>query len=634
VWLATVLVAASVCACDSSESEGESEPGPTESSGTSESQAGSGGDDPDKAADLTQKVDLPEPTVVEGSSCDSPTALTGLETHTVLSAKGGGCFLVNGDLRLKGDDAKLRIEPGVTLRFAEKRGLVLRKAALEAKGKPDAPIVFTGQREEPGFWKGIVIRESDRTANTLEHVRVQYAGNDDNFDGVEPAAVMFDDYHGKSSMRIANTTLSQSQGHGLFVEANTELDFEGNTLEGNQGAAAKIAPRILGQLDPKSDYSGNETEAVQVTGGTLKEREATWPGLGVPYHVLDTIRARAESFIRVEPGAIFEFAENRGLVFRKAKLQAQGQKGAPVRFVGQREVSGFWGGLVFRETDRMDNALEHVVVAHGGRADVFDGVEPANVMFDDYHGKSSMKISNTKLSASAGYGLYVEANTDLDFSDNELTGNESGAALLHPRVVSALDGGSSYAGNERDRVTVKGGKVEGGQASWPALDVPYFVSGTVRFRSGTHLSLDPGVRVQFAENVGWVFRKAKWTARGSQSKPIELVGDEQTAGYWRGVVMRETNSIDNALEHVAMHHAGAEDTFDGVQPAALMLDDYHGPVRVGIDQLSVRSSGGAALHLESKVEIESRDCATVAAKHAPRLTEDSPAMSKVCSTRK
>ena len=585
----------------------------------------------EKKADLTEEADLPEPTTVEGGECDKPKKLTGLEQHTVLSAKGGGCFLIDETLRLKGDDKKLAIEPGVTLKFAENAGLVVRKAAIEAKGTADKPIVLTGQRETPGFWKGIVVRESDRPGNVLEHVEITYAGSDSTFDGVEPAALMFDDYHGKSAFAIRNSTISHAEGHGLYVEANTDLEFANNTLTDNQAGAARVAPAAIGELDAETTYAGNDHDRVTVGGGTVKDHEATWPGIDVPYEVLDTIRVRKDSFITIEPGATFTFAENKGMVFRRSRLKAVGKKDAPIRWTGTREVEGFWGGIVLRQTDSIDNKLEFVEVSYAGADDTFDGVQPAAVMFDDYHGKSSFAVHKSTFSHSAGYGLYIEEKTDLDFAQNTMTKNKKGAMRIHPAVVGMLDAESTYSGNAEDRVHVIGATVEEREATWPAIDVPYEVEETVRFRKGSFLTLAPGTTIEFAEKQGMVFRRSKFKAEGTADEPILLTGVREAPGFWGGVVFRQTDSIDNILKHVTVEYAGASNAFDGVEPAGLMFDNYHGPISFEVADVTVRHSGGAGLHLEKKVALESEDCGSVALDADPAVSEKSQPFEQVCT---
>lgn len=584
------------------------------------------------AAEITAEADLPEPTKVEGGDCEEPKKLTGLKGHTVLTAGSGGCYFVDEVLRLKGDDKRLTVEPGVTVKFGEDAGIVIRKAGLEVEGTSDKPVVFTGMREVPGFWKGILVRESDKPANTLRHARIEYGGKDSTFDGVRPAGLMFDDYHGKSSFTVRDTTITHAEGYGLYAETAIDLEFADNELTANKKGVARIDPANIGDLDSSTTYEGNEQDRVFVEGGKLKGHEATWPGIGVPYVVESNVRLKKDSAITVQSGATFKFAENTGFAVRESRLEATGTSDAPIRFTGKRDVRGFWRGLVVRESDSVDNLLEHVTISYAGADNTFDGVEPAAVMFDDYHGGIGFEVTNSTFSHSGGYGVYAEQGTDLTFGNNDVTKNRKGAVRAHPAVVGALDGASTYSGNEKDRVHVKGAKMKGVEATWPAIDVPYVLEGTVRVRKDSFLTLSPGVTVTFAEQTGLVVRRSKLKAEGTAEEPIRFAGMRETAGFWRGIVFRQSTSIDNILRHVTIAHAGSSPNFDGVKPAALMLDDYHGPVEVSVGHLAVEASGGAGLHIEDETKLKSEDCSTVTVDGNPEVSEKSLPLEKACGS--
>ncbi|MBN9682020.1 MULTISPECIES: hypothetical protein [unclassified Corallococcus] len=52
----------------------------------------------------------------------------------------------------------LTVEPGVRLQFEAESGLrITETGSLVARGTAEAPIVFTGRTETPGYWKGISI---------------------------------------------------------------------------------------------------------------------------------------------------------------------------------------------------------------------------------------------------------------------------------------------------------------------------------------------------------------------------------------------------------------------------------------------------------------------------------------------
>ncbi|MGI5864172.1 MAG: hypothetical protein ACOX6T_19250 [Myxococcales bacterium] len=112
------------------------------------------------------------------------------------------------------DGADWTIAPGVTLVMAEGTGITVRSddSALLAAGTSSAPIVFTGQKEERGSWKGIHFDGSNNTRNALAHVTVKWAG-DTTSDQDAAAVKLIADSHGVQ-VKISQTTLEESEGWG------------------------------------------------------------------------------------------------------------------------------------------------------------------------------------------------------------------------------------------------------------------------------------------------------------------------------------------------------------------------------------------------------------------------------------
>jgi hypothetical protein len=580
-----------------------------------------------KSKPETSKADFGEATPVEGGGCAEPVAIEKLSKNTVLTAKGGGCYLVENELKV-GKGQKLTIEPGVTVQFAENAGMVVHQGTLNARGTADKTITLTGKRESPGFWKGLLIQGSDYSDNALEHVEIVYAGNENNFKRAKPAALMFDDDYGKSRFTIRNVELSNSETHGIYLESNLELDFAANTITKNAAGAAYVNPTSLGLLDAETTYSGNETDEVLVMGGNVDGLEATWPAIDVPYRVEGNIQVRKGAFVTVEPGAQFKFDENTGFVVHKARFRAVGTAEKPIVFTGSREIAGIWRGILVQGSDSVDNALEYVTIDYAGAEKNFKRAEPAGLMFDNDYGKSSFSIKNSTFSNSASYGIYVESNVELAFEKNKLTKNKQGAAYVHPAIVGQFDADTDYSGNDNDRITTWKGDITV-EATWPTFNATVFAEKTATVKEG-FLTIEAGNTLAFAENQGLIVHKGKLAVKGTAEKPVVFTGEREVAGYWRGILIQGSDSIDNVIEHATIRFAGAEKNFKRAKPAALMFDNDYGSSAYRLNNVSVEESATAGLHVESEVRIKSDDCSTIAAGVDPRLTAESVDFSKAC----
>ncbi|MGM0557038.1 MAG: right-handed parallel beta-helix repeat-containing protein [Myxococcota bacterium] len=586
---------------------------------------------PDKGSPTAQpetaKADFGEASPVEGGPCGEPVSIQKLGENTVLTTEGGGCYLVEGQLTV-GEKQKLEIQPGVTIQFAENAGMVVHQGTLKAAGTADKPIVLTGQREKPGFWKGLLIQGSDFSDNTLEHVKITYAGNKNSFNRAKPAALMFDDDYGKSTFVIRRVELSNSETHGLYLESSLDLDFAENTITKNAEGAVYVDPRSLGMLDAKTTYTGNETDEVLVMGGKVGGIEATWPAIDVPYRVEKTLTIKDDAFVTVQPGATFKFDENAGLVLHKARMSASGTAEKPITFTGSRDIAGFWRGMLVQGSDSIDNALEHVTFSYAGAEKNFNRAKPAALMFDNDYGKSSFTIKDATFTDSDSYGMYVESNVELDFTENTLTQNKQGAAYVHPAIVGIFDGDSDYSGNENDRITMWDGDIAE-EAAWPTINATYFIEKTPTVKEG-FLTIEAGNTLAFAENQGFVVHKGKLAVKGTSDEPVVFTGAREVPGYWRGILLQGSDSIDNVIEHATIRFAGAEKNFNRAKPAALMFDSDYGSNAYRLDDLAVEKSAGAGLHVEKNVRIKSDDCGSIAGGFGPRMTEESVEFSKAC----
>src|SRR5690625_5634180 len=88
-------------------------------------------------------------------------------------------------------------------------------------------------------------------------------------------------------------------------------------------------------------------------------------------------------------------------------------------------------------------------------------VEPANLVLGRGSYQAGVRVRNTILRHSAGYGLHVHSGSEFRGSEgNTFTQNASGAASIYASGIAALDSGSSYTGNTNDQVLVVGERVQ------------------------------------------------------------------------------------------------------------------------------------------------------------------------------
>lgn len=122
-----------------------------------------------------------------------------------------------------------------------------------------------------------------------------------------------------------------------------------------------------------------------------------------------------------------------------------------------------------------------------------------------------------------------------------------------------------------------------------------------------NLTLEEGVSLYFEENAGLNIRGGTLTARGTEEDPVVLTSTDPTPGYWSGVQYIDTRSTQNVLEHVVIEYAGGQ-AFDGAGEASLVLNSTGitgDPVRVAVDNVTIRNSAALGMYVEELTEFES-----------------------------
>lgn len=143
---------------------------------------------------------------------------------------------------------------------------------------------------------------------------------------------------------------------------------------------------------------------------------------------------------------------------------------------GDVDVPGVWRGLYF-QSNNVQNELTYCTVSNAGSAS-FDGnsTKLANIRVAL---NAKLKISNCTISKSAKDGLYAdgldfdEQNPITSFSNNTFTDNQNYPLSVLGATANVLDAGSSFSGNTKNKVLLRGGQLHGTHV-WKKLAAPLF----------------------------------------------------------------------------------------------------------------------------------------------------------------
>lgn len=84
------------------------------------------------------------------------------------------------------------------------------------------------------------------------------------------------------------------------------------------------------------------------------------------------------------------------------------------------------------------------------------------------------------------------------------------------------------------------------------------VTQDISIGGGATLTIAPGTTLVFQSGAGLsVKQDGALTITGTQIKPILLTGEQQTAGYWKGVQFTFSDNVKNQLDHATVEFGGA-----------------------------------------------------------------------------
>ena len=343
------------------------------------------------------------------------------------------------------------------------------------------------------------------------------------------------------------------------------------TAEANNSDEATFVPDVLGDYVVRltvSDPEGNSATAeatitanatpVLISNNITEDRtlEDLFSDPTLPdYRVTTSINATA--VLTVEPGVVVEFAENAFLTVESGggALIALGEASNKITFTTANLAGGIrWGGIYFASQDSR-NAFDHVGISYGGGANMTrfaDFVDvPANIGLGE---GAKLKLTNTEVSHSGGYGMYVRYGEIPEFSSNTFTDNTRSGLGLTIAQAAVVDPATTFADNTAGDVEIFGSTVnENITLETLSGDAYYFVSGSLTLAAD--IMLNAGVELRMNEDVFiTVTDDGSLIAEGTEANRVVLTAQDSD-NPWGGIKMASTDS-KNKLDYTTVSLAG------------------------------------------------------------------------------
>lgn len=128
------------------------------------------------------------------------------------------------------------------------------------------------------------------------------------------------------------------------------------------------------------------------------------------------------------------------------------------------------------------------------------------------------------------------------------------------------------------------------------LDGCYIVSDVVTIEGGK-TTVTAGSTLQFEDNAGLMVEgDGRMSAVGTADNPILFTGTQQNAGWWKGILFRDTDNSENVLDHTVVEYGGGSSfQYSELQGNVMLEKRATTPARAIIRNSELRHSAAAGL---------------------------------------
>jgi hypothetical protein len=476
-----------------------------------------------------------------------------------------------------GSDAKLVIEPGVTVKFATNGALVV-EGRLQAVSTKGSPIILTSLRDDqvsgdtdlrasdpqPGDWIGIVFKQSSRDC-ILQGVTIKYAGNAKY--GVAPVHLE------AASPEITGNEIVHSAGFGISADVNSFPTIQDNTFS---DIARGTGLGIRGsELTAKDIYRWDQerVDLVRV--------------------VTDRVTIGPEATLVIVPGTVLKF-EPKGLLEVQGRLQAESGEGGKEQVIFTSVHDDDFGGDTDGTTAPQANRSWGWIIFKGSNEEsVVQGtvIRFAGIRLE---GASPRLLSNQILDC-PGYAISADVTSNPTVQGNTLKGNQVNGMEI--RAGERKMAGEWHWDDSRvDLVRIITGKLVVGPEALMIVE-PRTV---VMFGKGAQLEVKGALQLSGEEGSEIVF--TSW--RDDQVVEDVVPGAAQPQpGDWGGIIFHDiSNDALSSLQHTDIRYATQGLRLNGSSPSVrqvritrsakqgLVCDKTSNPL---LDQVTLQENGEA-----------------------------------------
>ncbi len=518
------------------------------------------------------------------TDCSAAPELTREDVENGGTLEAGSCYLVNERLTVGGE---LVVEEGVVLQFAENIDFrITGDGRLNVQGTADEAVIFQGQDETKGYWKGIFVGTSG-SANNLEYLVVEHAGSSQ-WSGANYSTASIN-VPSEGGLTISNTTVREGLGNGILVGDTPDFAISGSTVT-TTDIPLHVYHNVVGNIAADNDFTGNGDDRVYLGFGNSDsvDSEQTWEFNAVPYRA--TNRWYITSPLTLMPGVEIQFAEDASVIVNdEGRITAVGTEDEQITFTGDEETRGYWKGIQVN-TGGSANVFDYVNIEYSGGQQWSGASDSAAAVH--LGTTSELHISNSTFLDNAGRALHA-GGQDVDisgFAGNSFIENEK-PIHVHTNLAGEINADTVFTDNDEQAVRVAFGNSDAVRdaQTWQAIEVPFLVTNRTYVKNA--LNIDAGTTIQFLEDASMIIDdEGSISANGEAGNEVVFTGEEETVGFWKGLGVY-TTTADNVLTHTVISYAGSSQWTGATESVGALY--VTGSLK--LDNVSIENSGGFAI---------------------------------------
>ena len=308
------------------------------------------------------------------------------------------------------------------------------------------------------------------------------------------------------------------------------------------------------------------------------------------YEVPSSLTLGEGDLLTLSPGVILKFASGTRLTVNSgASLTANGTVANPIILSGLQQTPGFWQGVRYSFSNDLNNSFENVVLEFAGTG---PGVDGALDLQANSTNISRFSANNLLLRNSASDGFSFDNGSILGSFSNVISTSNERVGRLTPELAGSIASSVEFTGNEIDAISLL--NVNIGEATiLPNLGVPWLadniiVDAPLEIAAGNTLIFDSLGSVRVNES-------GSLRAIGTALAPITFTGSQMTPGFWEGLELAFTPSVNNVLDHVVVEYAGGGAGTSGALDATANTSF---PSRLVVSNTILRNSTGAGFDFD------------------------------------